>query len=328
MTDTFLIGMNLPWVRYGCDVGSNAWNAGGLRHAADRERVRTVLVELAARGVAAVRWFIFCDGRSGIDFDAGGAPLRLQSSALDDFSCALELVQSAQLRMVPVLFDFTWCARRRVINGVPLGGRAALWRNPVLRERLIDTVIRPFAAVFASHDAVLAWDLLNEPEWVTRGAGTRRLWRSLSIARMQRLLGALSASLRAEGARAITVGSASARWLWLVKGLGLDVYQPHWYDHLDRTAPLAQPVASLDLERPAWLGELPTRLSRHPPDTILRIARDAGYAGAFLWSALADDGHSDAGAAWTALDRWARGEPATTSARALSGHDLMERSRR
>lgn len=300
----FLLGANLPWVRYGCDFGVNRWNAGGLSRDRDRNPLRSLLSELAARGVTALRWFVFCDGRSGIDFDTGGTPVRLQPSVRDDFHCALEVGSGAGLRLVPVLFDFTWCGPRRTVNGVQLGGRAAVWRDRSLRGRLLDAVIRPFAAEFADDPRVLAWDLMNEPEWATRGLGAWRPWRSLTVTAMRELLGALGRILRAEGAQALTVGSASARWLPLVKPLGLDVYQPHWYDHLDASAPLADPVAAIGLDRPAWLGELPTRSSRHAPDRIFHIARDAGYAGAFFWSVMADDRYTDLSAARDALERW------------------------
>jgi len=92
---------------------------------------------------------------------------------------------------------------------------------------------------------------------------------------------------------AATVGSASTRSLSLVEGLDLDVYQAHWYDHLNRRAPLGRPVAALDLDRPLILGEFPTRGSFRSPDGILATARAAGYAGALAWSAMADDDASD-----------------------------------
>jgi hypothetical protein len=301
----FLLGANLPWVRYGCDFGVNGWNAGGLSRAPDRDRLRTILSDLAARGVTALRWFVFCDGRSGIDFDAAGTPVGLQPSVREDFHRALEIGNDAGLGLVPVLFDFTWCGPARMVNGVQLGGRTVVWRDRALRERLLDRVVRPFANEFAGDSRVLAWDLMNEPEWVTRGIGTRRPWRTLPVMAMREWLGALGDILRAGGAQVLTVGSASARWLPLVAPLGLDVYQPHWYDHLDASAPLARPVAGLGLDRPAWLGELPTRGSRHSPDRIFAMAREAGYAGAFFWSAMADDRYTDLSAATGALDRWA-----------------------
>jgi len=92
---------------------------------------------------------------------------------------------------------------------------------------------------------------------------------------------------------AATVGSASARTLPLVEGLGLDVYQAHWYDRLDRKAPLDRPVASLGLDRPLILGEFPTRGSRRMPIEIVEIARQNDYAGALAWSVLSADGVTD-----------------------------------
>lgn len=96
---------------------------------------------------------------------------------------------------------------------------------------------------------------------------------------------------------AATVGCASARTLPLVEGLGLDVYQAHWYDQFERGAPLDRAVADLGLDRPLILGEFPTRNSGRSPAEILDAARRSGYAGALAWSALAGDEASD----WTTL---------------------------
>jgi hypothetical protein len=89
------------------------------------------------------------------------------------------------------------------------------------------------------------------------------------------------------------VGSASTRWLALVQGLGLDFYQPHWYDRFEAVAPLATPVADLACDRPVVLGEFPTRGSRSDPEVVLTTARRAGYAGALYWSVMADDSATD-----------------------------------
>jgi hypothetical protein len=97
---------------------------------------------------------------------------------------------------------------------------------------------------------------------------------------------------------AATVGSASTRTLPLVAGLGLDVYQAHWYDRLARRAPIDRPVDSLDLDRPLILGEFPTRGSRWTPAELVASAKQAGYAGALAWSALAGDEGSRTATPW------------------------------
>jgi hypothetical protein len=300
----FLVGANLPWLQYG-EFGANAWNPqGGLSRRPDLDRVRARLQEVAASGVSAVRWFLLCDGRAGIRFAAGGMPLGVDEALFADVETALSLASAARLRVVPVLFDFLWCGRGRMVNGVQIGGRCRVWRDEAARSALLAHVVEPLLDRFGRDEAVLAWDVLNEPEWITRGVGTRRPWRSLSIVAMRRWIGELVAAVHRRTTHMATVGSASAEWLWLVRDLGVDVYQPHWYDRLDARAPLDSALAAANLDRPAWLGELPTAGSRHAVETLLARARAAGYSGAFVWSVEAGDAATDAATVLAALRRW------------------------
>jgi hypothetical protein len=123
---------------------------------------------------------------------------------------------------------------------------------------------------------------------------------------MRAFIGDVRALVHELTPHAATVGLASARGLPLVGGLGLDVYQVHWYDRFDRRTPLGRPVSELGADAPVLLGEFPTRASRRAPADILRAAREAGYAGALAWSAQASDGASDALALASALDDFLR----------------------
>jgi hypothetical protein len=301
----FVLGVNLPWVRYG-DFGANAWNpGGGLASSADLGWLASELQQVRACGATALRWFMLCDGRAGIEFDAIGQPRGLDAATWRDVDAALRVTGDAGLRLVPVLFDHTWCGRRRTHRGVQLGGRAGVLESATGRERLLDAVVTPVLARYGSEPVILAWDVFNEPEWVTLGLGTWRPWRSLARATMREWLRRLVACVHGHTQHLATVGSASARWMDLVRGLGLDVYQPHWYDHLDSRAPLATPLSRLALDRPAWLGEFPTRAGRHSASEICDVARRAGYAGAFAWSLLAKDAESRFRDAAPLLAAWA-----------------------
>ena len=309
----FLIGANLPWVEYG-EFGRNAWHpAGGLSHRTDLARVADTLKIAAAHGVKAVRWFILCDGRAGIRFDAAGAPVEPDESLFDDVGTALTLAAEAGLLVVPVLFDFLWCSPRRIVNGVALGGRAWVLRSRRHREALAADVVAPLLERFGDSQTILAWDVMNEPEWVTWRVGTWVPWRSVGVGTMRSWLGQLIDLVHRHTRHLATVGSASARWLWLVRDLGVDVYQPHWYDRLDRQAPLARALSHACLDRPAWLGEYPTRNSRTSIEQLLDRARGAGYAGAFAWSVMATDEASDFIAAGPALARWAAATTPSTA---------------
>jgi hypothetical protein len=109
--------------------------------------------------------------------------------------------------------------------------------------------------------------------------------------------------VHARTGHAATVGLAGGRGLGLVKGLGLDFYQVHWYDRQDAGFPLDRPLGPRGLDRPCVLGEFPTRGSRRPPEAILETARRRGYAGAWAWSVLAEDSATDGRACERALRR-------------------------
>jgi hypothetical protein len=106
---------------------------------------------------------------------------------------------------------------------------------------------------------------------------------------METFLKELVALGQAWGSQPLTVGLASASGLRLVRKLGLDFYQVHWYDSVEAASPLRRPVKKLGLDRPVLLGEFPTRGSAVPSAEVLRAAREAGYSGAFAWSMQAED---------------------------------------
>ncbi|WP_239489131.1 hypothetical protein [Luteitalea sp. TBR-22] len=293
-----LPGLNLPWLRYGGDFGANAWSpAGGLstRH---HDEVHHLLDRAARAGTRVVRWFVLCDGRAGIDFAPDGTPTRLQPVVLDDMACALDLLSAHGLRMMPVLLDFTWADARRIVDEVALGGRIAVLRDAVARHALWQ-VVDPLVGAFGRHPAIACWDLWNEPDWLVQS--WRPPARRLPPRRLRQVLEELALHVRWHATQPITVGLASTRGLPLVRTLGLDVLQVHWYDPLERRAPLARRPPVPWSDAPWLLGEYPTRGSALAPDAIVATALGAGYAAAWPWSLHADDRSSDGEAALRAV---------------------------
>ncbi len=277
----------------GCDFGANAWQPdGGVGRPERRARLRASLTRLADRGLTTVRWFVFCDGRAGIRFDGTGAVQGPDAAFWRDFDAAVEEAGRASVRLVPVLFDFWWCRRARRIDGVVCGGHRRTFASPPGREALVDRLVVPLVRRCTGEHAILAWDLFNEPEWVTRGAGSLRPFAPVGRAAMRDFIRRAAAAVHAESRHLVTVGLASARGLDFVMRLGLDVYQVHWYDRRERRAPLSAPLGA-SLDRPIWLGEFPTAGSARTPDGIVAAARRAGYAAALAWSAEAVDRHTD-----------------------------------
>jgi hypothetical protein len=255
-SEQFLFGANLPWIDYGCDFGASAWFPDG---------------GLGARPDAMARLDAVMD--------------RLAADAVFDTAAV------RGMRLLPVLFDFHLCDAAQVVNGVQIGGRGMLLADPVRRERLISTVVRPVAERYGEHPGIAAWDLFNEPEWCTRLFPPAWGTRVVPFARMRECLGQMANCVHACARQPVTVGSASAAHLDLVRGLGLDFYQVHWYERSGWAA-LAEPVDRFDLDRPVLLGEFPGRGAGVTPADIVSTARRAGYAGAFIWSVVSQDSAS------------------------------------
>jgi hypothetical protein len=300
---SFVLGANLPWIRYGGDLGANAWSPeGGLSTRPDDcQRALDVLRRLRDLGVSRVRWFFLCDLRAGVRFHADGRPLELDRSVWRDVDAALEIVRRAGLLLMPVLFDFHLTRARRVVNGVQIGGRARLLRQADLRAALVDNVVAPMLAQYGHTPEIEAWDLFNEPEWATFRVGTWNPVSSVSRTAMRAFLRQLAERVHAHTRHAVTVGSASAATLWLVQGLGLDFYQPHWYDRVESRSPLGRPATALGCDAPVVLGEFPTCNSSRSPAELIATAEQHGFAGAYFWSAMAEDMHSHLEQATAAL---------------------------
>ncbi len=306
-----VVGANLPWIGYGQDFGASAWQPrGGLARPERRERLRRALLDLAASGASLVRWWLLGDGRAGLREDGEGRIHGLDDRFFADVDAAVEALREAGLRAEFVLTDFLWLDAPRRVEGARLGGRRKHVRDPALRARLLERVFAPIAERYGREPAIAGWDLMNEPEWATLAVGTLDPGRSVSRRQMREYLADLASVFRARATQPLTVGLASARWLSLVEGLGLDEAQVHWYETLDSVSTLARPVERLGLGRPVVLGEFPTRGASLPPATILRIAREAGYSAALAWSALAEDRATDRQACHLALRQWL-GRPAT-----------------
>ena len=289
--DRFVIGANLPWVGYGTDIGASAWYPlGGLSAqppAADR--LDRTFAMLAEDNVTVVRTFLLCDARSGVRFDDDGIPLGVDDAVFPDMDVLLDAARRHQVRLLPVLFDFHLCAAPHVVEGVQLGGRSYLLVDRVARRALIDLVVRPLVERYRDDDAIAAWDVMNEPEWCLAGGPLRRR-RAVPFDTLQDFLGDAVQCVRGAAPQPVTIGCAKARGLDLVRPLGLDFYQVHWYEKFGWPA-LEQPVYELGLgDRPVILGEFPGRSGSVP--RILEAAERAGYCAALVWSILAEDDQS------------------------------------
>jgi hypothetical protein len=287
----FVVGANLPWVGYGTDIGASAWHpAGGLSAQPDAlALLDRTFAALAADGITVVRTFLLCDARSGVRFDGGGTPIGVDDCVFPDMDVLLAAARRYRVGLIPVLLDFHLCAPRRVAGGVQLGGRSRLVADPDARRALVDLVLRPIFRRYGADDTIVAWDVMNEPEWcVARGPIPRR--RRLPLDTVQRFLAQTIQCVRESAGQPVTVGCAGTLWLDLVRPLDVDFHQMHWYERFGWTA-LERRVIDLGLgDRPVILGEFPGRSGNVA--RVLDAAKTAGYGGALVWSVLGEDDES------------------------------------
>jgi hypothetical protein len=175
-----------------------------------------------------------------------------------------------------------------------MGGRRRLIADRESRQALLEDVLGPILERHGHSRGVLAWDVINEPEWATLGVGSWNPRAAIRREAMRSFIADVVGLVHRHSDRPASVGLASAAGLPLVRGLGLDLYQVHWYDSVEGRAPLDAPVAGLGLDAPLLLGEYPTRGSAREPGDILATARSRGYCGALAWSLLAEDTATDA----------------------------------
>jgi hypothetical protein len=304
----FVRGVNLPWLSYGNDFGRSAWNPGGGVNRPDRHvQVEAHFARLASAHVSVVRWFVLCDGRSGLCEEDDGGLAGVDDCVLHDFKVAVNAAEAHGIALIPVLLDFHWCHPAREHEGVQCGGRGHHITDSGQRGRLLHHVIRPLLAHFGQRPGIAAWDVINEPEWVTFS------WRSWDPRHavlpdvMRDFIAEAVALVHECTEQPATVGLACPASLPLVRGLGLDLLQAHWYDRYEHECPVHTPVVAWGAEVPVLLGEFPTRGTRLSPFEFENMARQAGYSGALAWSVTSTDDSTDADAVW----RWLQaGHPA------------------
>ncbi|MBK7584963.1 MAG: hypothetical protein IPI67_32835 [Myxococcales bacterium] len=291
----FLYGINYAWKDFAGDFGGiSAWNIKGVAGQAGAHQ--TALSDMRAHGVSVVRWWMFPDFRGdGVLFDGSETPTGLGGTTLADIAKALELAEQADVYLMLTVFSFDNFKPSESVSGIWTPGITPIVKNASKRQALLDKVVRPVAkAVAASPYAkrVIAWDVINEPEWAMTGSDpygdpafeADSTLAPVSFTEMQIFISETVAVLRSESQAMVTVGGAAAKWAKAWSKVGLDFYQLHIYDWVDKYWPHTNLASSYGLDKPIVMGELPPGpLNGVPYASVVKSFWDNGYAGAMPW---------------------------------------------
>jgi hypothetical protein len=270
------------WYEQLWDLGHPAVVEGVRR---DFREIRQLLGDQAL-----VRVFLFGDLRAGITFDAGGAPTGITARARENMAKLLKLAAEEKVVLIPVLLDFTMAdgrARSGPNGKWQAGEHLDLVTDPAKRARLA-SLLCDFVRPFADHPAVLAWEVMNEPENAAAAVTLEH------FGDLQRLVSAVVNAIHHAGELA-TVGHRStedaARFF---RGRAAsDLGQAHFYPLLDtrpNPVPFSVKMGPVFGPIPSGWGEaqaLPRRIARQ-----IAEVRRGGHRYLLLW---AWRGHEDSG---------------------------------
>jgi len=329
----FWHGCNYPWsadgstVYYGMDFGASVWGShAGV--STRRHQIAHDFSAMAGLGFRVVRWFVFCDGRSGIEYDNRGLPAGPDPYVFADVDAALEIARGVDIKLVLVLLDHRWmfagvpdviadAATGMLLEAKLPDGRAQVLDTHSGREALMTGVIEPLVRRYGFAGAradlapqILAFEFMNEPDFVVEEWErdlSADVVRPLQFEILAHLVSRLSAIVHEHTPAFSTMAAARLHnlWAWDDDALGLDLLQVHSYpdrNHPGRGADVfGTRAVSLGMSKPVVLGEFPGDEPRqHPPggspplttlEEYLEFALSAGYAGAWPWSFSGTDSY-------------------------------------
>jgi hypothetical protein len=195
----FLLGLNYPWREYG-------WDFGGLPQRKENDQTLPAAGGVSGEsitaceldfktmrkaGVSVVRWFVFCDGRGGIEFKKNAKdptideePQRLNPYVLPDVRQALQIAAKNHVYLVLSLLNHSWSFQSTPLSPanphIRAGGHGQVLLKREWRRALLENVILPFItdAFVHNHPNLLAIEFMNEPELIIADLEPQRPSRS------------------------------------------------------------------------------------------------------------------------------------------------------
>jgi hypothetical protein len=296
---TYLHGANYAWNNY-AEFGEVAtWqNPGANRVFNHQPKIETDFQQLAGQGLTAVRWFLFTDGRNGIQFDpTTKLPTGLTPGVLEDMDTALAIARTHGIRVIFSVLDFM-VMRKDSTQGTRAHPEILTASG---QQAFLQNVLGPVLAHYAHEDSILAWEVMNEPEWViSEFLNSTAQFVTLPFQNFAEFTKSFANAVHQSTDALVTVGGADPRYIseWDKIDLGLDFCQVHCYYNPQIHDPgqdlYGKTAASYRVQHPLLIGEVPGKNDPHIPSidlgSWLNFAFGNGYAGLWPWALTVDGG--------------------------------------
>jgi hypothetical protein len=302
----FVLGVNYPG-RSNQDFGDGGWGHSGVSNPTTTAEVDADFANMAAQGVRIVKWDVFDDGRYSPKFNAQGQVTGVDDMFLEDLDAAIDLAEQHDMYLVLSLFSDRFWTTRQTANGVALGGHAASLSEPSLRASLVEKAIVPMLQHLAFTDRVLAYEIVNLPEFGVQELNKDNDGRiRVPLADAQAFVKDVVAAIHANTVALATLESNRATNMQQWRGLGLDFYSFQWADWQEPYEPLGTDASKFALDRPA-IVEVPAAGSQaHALGQALELVKQHGYGGVLAASYLMPTGKASWADGASAFAGWAQ----------------------
>jgi hypothetical protein len=303
----FIFGANYPWMvvngksNYGLDFGVNRWGThrGITTNAEEVEKDFAIMRPL---GFNTLRWFVFTDGRGGIRFDEHNMPAELEEKVFDDFDVLLSIAAKYDIKLILSLLDFLWMHDAPQPDSPNKTNFSRVLKSEFGQDELIGRIFHPLFHRCAHHEAILAWEVMNEPDWVVEGLDVNRknVREPMSLALFKSFVRKVSNAVHHYASSLCTVGGGRIKFIdvWDDEDLQLDFLQVHTYnDFLNHPWDgklFGKNFNEMGVKRPLLIGEFSTNARSAFSDnkdavhislpSYLDFAATNNFAGCLYWS--------------------------------------------
>ena len=312
----FINGINIPWHNYNNDFGTN-YLVGSNYNPAFFD---SVLTQCQNYGVNCVRIWLHTNGGTSPEFDSQGYVTGLDTNFFTHLDNFFMLAKNRNIMVIPVIWSFEMM-NNDYAWGIYGGMHADLIQDTLKTRSYTNNVLIPMLTRYANQCNLLAWEIINEPEWATDVPGNdASITQHVTMSEMQRFVGMLAETIHLHSPKMCTVGSASLKYnsdissfptlcegnYWKDAAIQLayntplahlDYYEIHYYDWMNTVYSNFDPY---DYSMPYWgldkltiVGESKGASTLHIPSDQLYNAYTGYYSGVLFWSFVGGDGNGD-----------------------------------
>ncbi|MBX9853461.1 MAG: cellulase family glycosylhydrolase [Cytophagaceae bacterium] len=299
--DYFINGMNVAWADFGKDFAGPSINTAFWN---------TAFTDMSANGVNCIRVWIHGTKQGDPVFTGSYTVTGPDPDLFNNLDAFFTLAESYDLMVIPVLVD-----------GADIGNNSSgsshwnfkkMMEDTIKVRTYINNVLTPMVNRYRNRCNILAWDIINEPEYAVE--------RGQMVMKEAKLMVAMCAEAihRVQPDIMVTVGAKTLQYnsdVWRtpksesnwwkdasLQAVGvypghplayLDFYSPHYYNWMNNTgsnedwSPYKYNAASWGLDKPCIIGETSddqSGASVWNDAQQLNLSFSNGYAGIMYWS--------------------------------------------